>query len=255
MNHTKFPILEFDNKSEPLLKASSFWENIGAPEHCVMTFFPEVIEKIVSEYDAKLLSSIPTVIGDIKVYEFEYNGKKMALAQGGLGAPVAALNMEMYAALGCRKFMACGNGGVLDKNLHRGSVIIPDEAVRDEGTSYHYLPAERTIALDKEIVEKSKAVLESHGISYRIGKTWTTDAIFRETKNKIELRKQEGCLIAEMECAAFAAVAQHFGYKFGQLLGPGDDISGSDWDSRYCDEKSSHNEKLFWLAVEICTML
>ena len=255
MNDRKYPIMEFDSKSEPLLKASSFLKNIGAPEHCVITFFPEVIEKIVSEHDAKIISSISCVIGDIKVYEFEYKGKKIALALGGLGAPFAALNMEMYAALGCRKFFACGNGGVLDKDLPRGSVIIPDEAVRDEGTSYHYLPPERTIVLDKEIVEKSRTVLESHKISYKIGKTWTIDAVLRETKDKIELRKKEGCLIAEMECSAFAAVAQHYGYKFGQILGAGDDISGTDWDDRYCDEKSSYNEKLFWLAVEICSLM
>ncbi|HNW81787.1 MAG TPA: hypothetical protein PKG52_02745 [bacterium] len=46
MNNEKFPIMEFDSKSEPLLKASSFGENIGAPEHCVMTFFPEVIKRL-----------------------------------------------------------------------------------------------------------------------------------------------------------------------------------------------------------------
>jgi len=255
MNDKRYPIMEFDNKSEPLLKASSFLKNINAPEHCVMTFFPEILEKVILEHDAKLIFSTFCVIGDIKVYEFEYNGKRIALALGGLGAPFAALNMEMYSALGCTKFMACGNGGVLDKEMPRGSVIIPDEALRDEGTSYHYLAPERTIVLDKEIVEKSRSVLESHKISYKIGKTWTTDAVFRETKNKIDVRKQEGCLIAEMECATFAAVAEHFGYKFGQILGAGDDISGSDWDYRYCDKKASHNEKLFWLAVEICSLL
>lgn len=245
MNDKKFPILEFDSKSEPIIKASSFFKNIDAPEHCVITFFPEVLEKVVTEHNAKLISTTSCVIGEIKVYEFEYKGKMIALGLGGLGGPFAALNIEMYAALGCKKFMACGNGGVLDRELHRGSVIIPDEAVRDEGTSYHYLPPERTIVLDSEVVEKSRTVLESHGISYKIGKTWTTDAVLRETKDKITRRKQEGCLIAEMECATFAAVARHHGYKFGQILGAGDDISGSDWDYRYCDKKASHNEKLF----------
>lgn len=251
----EFPILEFDGGSEPMLTPAKIVKPINIPECCVMTFFPDVLDNVLSAQSNRLIYEIPCAIGKIAIYEIEFNGKKVAITLGGLGAPMAAANLEMFAELGCRKFIACGGAGVLVKDLPRGSVILPHEAVRDEGTSYHYITPSRTITLDKEVLKTCKSVLEKHGVNCLIGKTWTTDAFFRETVNKIELRRSEGCLTVEMECAALAAVAEYRKLKFGQLIGAGDDLSGIEWDSRYCNEKSSHNEKLFWLAVECCVTL
>ncbi len=90
---------------------------------------------------------------------------------------------------------------------------------------------------------------------FQIAKTWTTDAIYRETKNRIAERKSEGCLTVEMECAGFLAVATFRGVKFGQLLAAGDDVSGTEWDPRHTEEHMSFPERLFWLSVEACIRL
>jgi uridine phosphorylase len=88
-----------------------------------------------------------------------------------------------------------------------------------------------------------------------LGKTWTTDAIYRETPARIARRRAEGCITVEMEAAAFFAVAQFRGVTFGQILYGGDDVSGDLWDDRDWDRQTSTREKLFWLAAEACLRL
>ncbi len=88
-----------------------------------------------------------------------------------------------------------------------------------------------------------------------LGKTWTTDAPYRETPDKMALRRSEGCLTVEMETAAFCAVAQFRDVTFGQILYGGDDLTGDQWDPRDWHVLASTREKLFWLAAESCLQL
>jgi uridine phosphorylase len=133
-------------------------------------------------------------------------------------------------------------------------VIVPVAAVRDEGTSYHYLPAGREIAADPALVEVAKRLLDDRQIPYVTGKSWTTDAPYRETRGKISVRRDEGCISVEMELAAFLAVAEHRQVKFLQYLYAGDDASGETWDHRQWHTASARKE-LFWLAVETAFLL
>ena len=100
-----------------------------------------------------------------------------------------------------------------------------------------------------------RAVLLAHNVPYVLGKTWTTDAFFRETAGKVQMRRAEGCLTVEMEAAAFFAVAQFRGVTFAQLLYGGDDVSSEVWDHRDYASRLTVREKLFWLAAEACLLL
>ena len=169
----------------------------------------------------------------------------------GVGAPLAAAFMEEVIALGGHKIIACGGCGVLSSDIPVGGIVIPDSAIRDEGTSYHYLPASREVKGNPDAIKAIKDTLSAHKIPYRVGKTWTTDAIYRETRNKINARIAEGCLTVEMETAAFFAIAEYRDVIFGQLLYGGDDLGGEEWDHRdWIGGQASTREKLFWLAVE-----
>ena len=127
--------------------------------------------------------------------------------------------------------------------------------ILEEGVSYHYLPPSREVEANKDAVEVIKEVLESHKCKYLISKTWTTDAFYRETPQKVKLRKEEGCLTVEMEAAAFFAVAKFRGVKLGQILYGGDDVSCEEWDSRKWNTRGNIRENLFWFAVEACLKL
>jgi uridine phosphorylase len=196
-------------------------------------------------------------MGPWPVSTIRHGDAAVAVVHPGVGAPLAAGIMEELIALGCRKFIACGSAGVLDRSLASGTVVVPSGAVRDEGTSYHYVKPARDISTDPLVVKTIEGVLRRHGVTYRVGKTWTTDAFYRETPGRIAKRKAEGCLTVEMECAALLAVAQFRGVAFGQLLATSDDVSGDTWDSRPggAVERLSFADKLFWFAVDACMAL
>jgi len=94
--------------------------------------------------------------------------------------------------------------------------------------------------------------LNARGLPYLVGKTWTTDAPYRETVKKIGSRRAEGCLTVEMESASLIAVAQFRKVTFGQVLYGGDDLSGAEWDNRQWQSRSEVRESLFWLCADAC---
>lgn len=102
---------------------------------------------------------------------------------------------------------------------------------------------------------KIETLLQRENIPYIKGKTWTTDAIFRETQDKIDLRVSEGCLTVEMECSALLAVAQFRNVELGQLIYGGDDLSDVMWDGRQCVDRMQIREELVNLSLRICTKL
>jgi uridine phosphorylase len=250
-----YPILEYDPASEAVIEPARLIRPIDAPEHCVVCFFGEVIAGLVESGEARQISVERSEMGAHPLYELAVDGRRLAFFHPGVGAPLAAGLLEEIIARGCRKFIACGGAGVLDREIAVGHVVIPTCAVRDEGTSYHYLPPGREATASPAGVAALERILAVRGIPYVGGKTWTTDAFYRETPAKVAMRRAEGCLTVEMEAAAFFAVAEFRGVTFAQMLYGGDDVSGADWDHRGWNDRSTIREKLFWLAAEACLQL
>jgi uridine phosphorylase len=210
----------------------------------------------VAEGRATLLTNQRSEMGLHPVYRLDAGGgRQVALFHPGVGAPLAAGMLEEVIALGSRRFIVCGGAGALDRALTVGHLVVPTSAVRDEGTSYHYMPASREVAAPGEAVAAIEAVLRAEGLPYVLGKTWTTDAIFRETPARIAWRREEGCVTVEMEAATLFAVAQFRGVTLGQILYSGDDLSGPVWDSRGWTSKAEVRAQLLRLAVEACLRL
>ena len=216
----------------------------------VLCFFQDVIQDVVERHGARQIDVLISEIGHNPVYELELGGSRLALVHPGVGAPLAAAFLEELIARGCRAFVACGGAGILVPDVALGHVIVPTSAVRDEGTSYHYLAHES----DRRAVARGGRSDPCHAartdVPYVEGATWTTDALYRETRGKVERRVAEGCLTVEMEAAAFFAVAAFRHVTIGQLLYAGDDLSGTGWDGRGWDEHLEGRELLFRLAAE-----
>lgn len=248
----EFPILEFDTSKRVIIDPQQIIKPLDISEYCMVCFFQEVITKIFKQGKSKIINYLQSEMGKHPVYEMVLKGKRITFFHPGVGAPLAAALLEEVIALGCKKFIACGGAGVLDSKIKRGQILVPTSAIRDEGTSYHYLPPSREVEASKKAIESIEKVLNKYNFKYMKTKTWTTDAFYRETKNIIELRKSEGCLAVEMEAAAFFAVAKYRNVEFGQLLYGGDDVSAEKWDSRNWQNHISSREKLFYLAAEAC---
>jgi uridine phosphorylase len=130
--------------------------------------------------------------------------------------------------------------------------LVPEAALRDEGTSYHYLPPSAEVTADAAALASIEAVLNAHQIPYLRTKTWSTDGYYRETPNRVQKFREMGCLAVEMEAAAFMAVAQFRGVHFGQMLYGGDVVHSDGWDFRGWNNRTDIREQLFWLAAEAC---
>lgn len=247
-----YPILEFDPAREAFIEPSKVIRRRDLPEHCVICFFKEVLDQVIAEYDARIVVENRWEDGPHNIYEISYQGRRLAFFHPGVGAPLAAGLLEEVIAFGGRKFIACGGCGVLEKDIAVGHIIVVSGAVRDEGVSYHYLPPGREVAASEDGIKALTETLKGRGVPYCLGKTWTTDAPYRETSKKIAQRKEEGCLTVEMESAALIAVAQFRKVLFGQALYGGDDLSGVQWDGRAWQSRRDVRESLFWLCADAC---
>lgn len=255
MINKDFPILEFDSDKNAYIRPSMLLQPLDISDRCVLCFFSDAIEKILKEYSHKVVTHLVSEGIEIPVYELNYNGTDIVLLQACVGAPMAAAQIEELTALGCRKFIACGGCGVLQKDIAVGNLIIPTSAVRDEGTSYHYAPPSREIAANEIVVKAIEETLTKQNVPYIKAKTWTTDAFYRETIAKVELRKSEGCVAVEMESSAYMAVAQYNNVDFGQILYAGDSLAGDEWDHRGWNNREKVRELALRLALDVCMVL
>jgi uridine phosphorylase len=251
----RYPILEFDPAREALVEPSHIIQPRDVPEHCLICFFQEVIEKVVAEQQAAVVVDSRWEDGPHPIYEIGHHGQRLAFFHPGVGGALAAGLLEDAIAYGCRKFIVCGGCGVLEKDIAVGQLIVVSGAVRDEGVSYHYLPPGCEVQAQAAGVTVLEATLRQHRVPYRVGRTWTTDAPYRETPARIAARRNEGCLVVEMEAASLLAVAQFRGVVLGQILYGGDDLSGGEWDDRSWQSRREVRENLFWLAAEACLEL
>ncbi len=252
--NASFPILEFDSERSAIIEPSKLVQPVDhLPEHCVICFFNDVL-KALHTGDAvasEVIHHLSSEIGRNPVYVITRpDGQQFAAFHPGVGAPLAAGFLEEVIALGGRKFIACGGAGVLNRDLAVGHVVLPTSAVRDEGTSYHYLPPSREVGPSPDALAAILATLNAHEVPFVQGKTWTTDALYRETPAKMQRRRDEGCLTVEMEAAAFFAVAQFREVQLAQLLYCGDNLDADEWDHRDWISRGDIRERLFWLAVE-----
>lgn len=251
----EFPILEFDSNPRGKIEPSTIIARIEGPECCVITFFGDVIHEMLQSGKLKQIATFYTATIHLPIYETVYNEKPIAIMQGFLGAAGAAAQLEELIALGFSKFIVCGAAGVLQKGIQVGHLVVPYSAVRDEGVSYHYVKPSREMECNPHALHTIEACLQVEQIPYIKAKTWTTDAFYRETEEKMALRVLEGCVTVEMEAAAFFAVAQFRNVILGQILFGGDDLSGVEWDSRRWNSREEIRRSLVELSLKVCLQL
>ena len=223
------------------------------PETLVSIFSHQLFDAVVGFLGGRKIAESHDVDGDWPIYEVQYRGKRFAFYKARLGAPACVGCFEEVIAMGAKRILLLGNCGVLDKRIQDCGIIIPNRAIRDEGTSYHYAPAADFIDVNTKYVQEFKAVLEECGYPYMEGTTWTTDAFFRETRKKIEARKSMGAICVEMECAAMQAMCNFRGVEFFQFLYAGDNLDHSNWDPRSLSgtARLDDKHKIALLAFEL----
>ena len=251
------PLFEDDLAADGVIEPTTVVRGLHAedmPDAAVLCFFPEVVAAL-GDAGARRIARLSSERGRSPVWEVEIDGQRVAVMQPGVGAPLAVMFLEELIALGCRRFVAVGGAGALLHDLTMGHAIVVESAVRDEGTSFHYLPPGRVVQADPHGIAVLSATLEAEGVPHHVARTWTTDAVYRETRARVDRRRAEGCAVVEMEASAFIAVARYRDVSFAQLLYAADSLAGQAWDHRGWTTARQAREGLFRLAARAALAL
>lgn len=245
---------EFDESKEAIINPCMLVNKIdNFPEVTISCFSKQLFEKTLELFDHKLLCNLHSATAYSPVYEIEYKGKRFAIYQSFVGEPVCISMYEDLIAIGSKRLILTGNCGVLDKSIEDCGIIIPTKAIRDEGVSYHYAKASDMIEVNKKYKDEFIEVLNEAQYPYVTGITWTTDAPYRETKQKVQERKKQGAIVVEMECAGMSALCDFRETEFFEFFYAGDNLDNDKWDPRSLsgEVKLDDKVKIMFLALEL----
>ncbi len=152
-----------------------------------------------------------------------------ALIASPMGAPMAVMLLEQLIALGARCVIYLGFCGALVPPYRIGDLVLPTYGVREEGTSYHYVPADVVPCTSPQMQALLQEQALQHDTALTWGPIWTTDAPYRETPQKIQRFQDAGIHAVDMEMAALCAVAQYRGCELGALLIVSDECYHPTW--------------------------
>lgn len=223
------------------------------PEVTVSCFSKFLFDSMMAAFEPRKLGELHNATRRNPVYEVTYKSKRFALFQSYVGEPACVSQYEDLIAMGSKRLILLGNCGVLDRSIADCGVFIPTAALRDEGTSYHYLPPSDSLPVNHKYRDLFQEVLKERGYPWVEGTTWTTDAPYRETREKIARRKAQGAVCVEMECAGMQALCDFRGTEFFQFFYAGDNLDHSAWQPRSLagDLRLDDKTKIMFLAFEL----
>jgi len=240
----------FDDKTDPIISPNQLVNKIdGFPKVAVVAFSSHMITALQAQYQPVQIDEMVACVR-IPVYQIQYANKTIAVYCSTLGGPAASGLMEEMYAKGCEKFVFFGSCGVLNHDIAEKSLTVPTAAYRDEGTSYHYMPPSDYVQI--QTATKLAAIFTELKLKHVLGKTWTTDAFYRETRGNMAKRKVDGCITVEMECASVMAVGQFRNIPVYQFLYAADSLDAAEWDPRVLGSlPQDAREKLLRIALEV----
>lgn len=244
----------FDNKTQPLFTLKDFYgERKRLVDICLVIFSKNIFDYILSTFRCEKIAVMKVVNGDISVYKFAYREKDIAFYLSCVGSTAAAhFLVEANWLTGASKFIMFGSAGSLDKEKTANKYVIPTEAYRDEGMSYHYAPPSDYIKIKNS--DKLKKIFDDLDIPSVQGRIWTTDAMLRETAGQVALRKSEGCIAVEMEVAGVQAVCDFYDFELYDFLVTGDVLCENNYDNSRLND-ANHNHNKLQIALQLAALL
>jgi uridine phosphorylase len=175
------------------------------PAICVLDPDGDILRALRREQRASL--SMAWACYHTELYEFDYGGERFGIIGCAVGASFAVLLAEQLFVSGCRFLISITSAGLIVAQGPTPYFVVIERALRDEGTSYHYLPPSEFSEANSALVDAAMMAMHDRGLSVYRGAAWTTDAPFRETEGAIERCRERGILAVEMEAAALYAFA------------------------------------------------
>ena len=210
-------------------------ENVveGFPKVGVTCFSKKLFDQLVDKFNGIEIALNSNGNGKFPIYKINYEGHELALFMSIVGAPACIVQYEELFAMGLEKMVVFGTCGALDRSIDDLAIIIPNSAVRDEGTSYHYMKSSREVVVNPKYQDEFIKILKEHDYSYIV------------------------CICVDMECSAIAALAKFRNKEIFQFFYAADNLDAAKWDQRSLGntEKLSDKEKIGLLAIKLATII
>ena len=243
-------IIHAYDESEPLIGPGTFYgPQRDLCDVCILTFSHVILSAARERLPLRQAGKVGGVDGEKPIWLLEREGPRIGIFQCGLGATLAGGNVvELNWLTGAKKFIMFGSAGSLSRAATDGRYVIPTEACRDEGMSYHYAPPADYIRIRN--AGRLAALFAELGLPHVCGRVWTTDAFYRETRNQVAQRQREGCIAVEMELAGVQAVCDFHGFELWDFLVTGDVLDAPRYEIAGLAGANHDLDKL-WIALEI----
>lgn len=188
-------------------------EQGAVPALCVLDFDGDLTDKLVERDRVRPCPNWPCFHSRMWLWPTEQT--LCGIVPRTIGGPYAVLVAEQLAVCGARVVVGLASAGRVSPELPLPAVVVADEAIRDEGTSYHYLPPAQTVAASGVVASALEDTLPEAGLPVRRGLVWTTDAPYRETRSQISRHAARGAWAVEMQAASLFAFGRHHHFPVG----------------------------------------
>lgn len=218
-------ILDFDKNPHAVIEPNHDEAPFHFHSRLLYAFVPkENIDSFLDKHLHRTIGEFDSVSFAPKIYEVQVDDEFFTLCQAPLGAPAATQLLDWLISYGVKQVLTIGTAGALN-DLPENEMFLVKRAIRDEGTSFHYMEPGQFVDLDRDFLKQVEKVLSELNLDYDEITTWTTDGFFRETPKKVAQFKQLGAATVEMECTALAACAQFRNVDFAQILFTADTLA------------------------------
>lgn len=220
-------MLPFFNEQEMLKASDLIKDDAEYPFTMIITWQRQILEALADRYRMKQISVFRCGVA-CPVYQFSVKREKLGVVLLPIGAPVVAGFLEEYIIRNVMRFVCIGSAGSLSPDT-RGNLIVPTQAYRDEGISWHYAPHDSNW-IDVLSAKQLDDILTELEVPHVCGRVWTTDAFYRETPSAVKMMKDEKCLCVDMECASVMAIARYRNVQCLQMMFGADRLEKEMWE-------------------------
>jgi uridine phosphorylase len=183
------------------------------PSLCVLEFDGDLTDKLIGRNEVRRCEEWPCFHTDMWLWPKD--APRCGIVARTIGGPYAVLIAEQMAVCGVKAVVGLASAGRIGRGLPLPAIVVADEAIRDEGTSLHYLPPGEIVAADATLANALVRALADVDLPVHRGLVWTTDAPYRETRSQIERWAACGALAVEMQAASLFAFGQRCGLPTG----------------------------------------
>jgi len=158
------------------------------------------------------------------MYTGTFQGIKVSAINGGRFSTDTSITTEVMCNAKIENIIRIGTCGALDENIKVGDLVVVDEVIRGDGVTPYYVGKDFKTVADKKITDTLCEVAKGMGITVHRGKTWTTDALLRETREIVEAKRKEGAMAVDMVSSTLLTIAQTYNIKAGSILAVSDNV-------------------------------